>query len=445
MFYQKLKETLRSSIASVTSNLSDYVTIPGKDMTRTKKISPELLISFLISQGASSTKCECLDFFQFSPDLPSASALTQRRSQLKPEALEAVFHTFMSASRNLIPPAQNSEYRCLAADGSTISFFSFPKYADDVYFASQGNTCRGWYGMHINALYDLDAKTYADAIIQPFHEHDEFAAFCQLVDRCEVLPNTPNIYIGDRGYCSYNNMAHVIEKEQYFLFRTKDFERKGLIGNFDFPDSNEFDFSVHVTLTRSNRKSVKCKGGSYRRFIGKNVTFDFLSPGSLDTYELSFRIVRFAISENTYECIVTNLPKEKFPVSALKEIYGSRWGIETSFRKLKYTIGLMSYHAYKPEHIKQEIWAKIIAYNAAELLIANTIIETGKRKYSYAINFSIAAHICRIYLRLTSEIDSIDVEALIKKELIPIRKDRQYLRPKTAHFRKPKYAIYRAA
>ena len=39
------------------------------------------------------------------------------------------------------------------------------------------------------------------------------------VDRHDVLDGIKNVYIGDRGYCSYNNMAHVVEQGQYFLFR----------------------------------------------------------------------------------------------------------------------------------------------------------------------------------------------------------------------------------
>ena len=101
-------------------------------------------------------------------------------------------------------------------------------------------------------------------------------------------------------------MAHVIEREQYFLFRTKDINRKGLIGNFNLPDTPEFDISVNVTLTRSHRKSIKIQSGFYRRYIDPAASFDHIKYGSDDTYDLTFRIVRFAISENTYECIVTN-------------------------------------------------------------------------------------------------------------------------------------------
>ena len=120
-------------------------------------------------------------------------------------------------------------------------------------------------------------------------------------------------------------MAHVIEKEQYFVFRTKDITSKGLIGNFVFPDSDIFDITVDVTLTRSHRKSIKIKDGFYRRYVDQAASFDYIKYGSEDTYDLTFRIVRFPISEDTYECLVTNLPEKNFPVEKLKEIYNSRW------------------------------------------------------------------------------------------------------------------------
>ena len=107
---------------------------------------------------------------------------------------------------------------------------------------------------------------------------------------------------------------------------------------------------------------------------------------------------------------------------------------------------MMNFHSRKPQYIKQEIWAKLIAYNATELMIQLTAIENKRdRKYQYKVSFTAAAHLCRIYLRLTTEIDSMDVTALLRKELIPVRDDRQFKRLQTAHFRKPKYFCYRAA
>jgi hypothetical protein len=240
-------------------------------------------------------------------------------------------------------------------------------------------------------------------------------------------------------------MAHVLEKDQYFLFRTKDIHSKGLVGNFNFPQEESFDIQVNVTLVRSHKKKIEIKEGFYKRYVDVNATFDYITYGSMDTYDLTFRIVRFPIAENSYECIVTNLPEDEFPMEQIKLIYFSRWSIEGSFRKLKYTIGLSNFHAYKPEYIKQEIWAKLIAYNITETLINHTVVKHGDTKHEYKVNFSVAAHICRVFLRLTTEKDSIDVMNLLCKELIPIRNERQYPRLQTAHFRRPRYFLYRAA
>lgn len=45
------------------------------------------------------------------------------------------------------------------------------------------------------------------------------------------------------------------------------------------------------------------------------------------------------------ECILTNLDEKDFPIEEIKKLYGWRWGIERSFRELKYTIGLTNFHA----------------------------------------------------------------------------------------------------
>lgn len=442
---ETIKNALSTSISSITSNLDSYVNTPGKDMSRTKKISPETLISFLITQGASSSKCEVLDYFNLSTETPSVSALNQRRSQLKSEAMEAVFHEFCQQTDELQQSQDSMKYRYLAVDGSAVTFFSFPKFATDDYYISEGHSMRGFYSMHINAIYDLTRNTYTDALLQSAHHKDEFRAFCQMVDRHPVMKNTKNVFIADRGYCSYNNMAHVIESGQFFLIRTKDIGKKGLIGNFDIPEDPEFDLNIKVTLARSHKKSIRATEGFYRRTIDKNASFDFIEAGTDLTYDMEFRIVRFQYADDAYEAIVTNLPRDSFPPAKIKELYNSRWGIESSFRKLKYTIGLSYYHSYKPEYIKQEIWAKLIAYNATELITKKAVPPREKLKYAYQVNFTVAAHVCRLYLRLTAKIEPMDLISLIQREFVPIRNERSFKRLKTAHFRKPKFMIYRAA
>lgn len=65
MFHLKLKNIFNDSISKVCSNIDKFVYHPGKDYSRVRKLSSNQVISFLISQGASSTKCEWLDFFSY--------------------------------------------------------------------------------------------------------------------------------------------------------------------------------------------------------------------------------------------------------------------------------------------------------------------------------------------------------------------------------------------
>ena len=57
-------------------------------------------------------------------------------------------------------------------------------------------------------------------------------------------------------------------------------------------------------------------------------------------YYLSFRVVRFKLTEYSYEVLLTNLSEDEFSVVDLKELYAIHWGIETSFRDLKYSLAL---------------------------------------------------------------------------------------------------------
>ena len=90
--------------------------------------------------------------------------------------------------------------------------------------------------------------------------------------------------------------------------------RKGLVGKFDYPESDTFDIDVSVTLVRSYSKKLHVEPGHYNRFMDKATAFDYIEYGSDHTYDISFRVVRFPISDDTYECLVMNIPHEDFDI-----------------------------------------------------------------------------------------------------------------------------------
>ena len=151
-------------------------------------------------------------------------------------------------------------------------------------------------------------------------------------------------------------------------------------------------------------------------------------------YEFHCRIVRFKITDDTYECIMTNLDRDEFTMEVIKELYNKRWGIETSFRELKYAIGLNALHSKKRKLIQQEIYARIILYNFCQRIVQEVRIpKKEKRKYEYQVNFTRSFHILRYFLRKKGG-SAPPVDNLIVKEILPIRpgrSDTRNVKPKT--------------
>ena len=441
MSHARIVDHFSNAVNFVAEHIKEFVHQPDSDFTRNNKLPITKLLPFLVSQGSSSTKNELTEAYGFNADRPSLSALIQQRARLKPEAMETLFHRFSESLDEFHP---SGKYRYIAADGSTMTFLSSPGRASDEYHTNQGDTEKGSYCAHTTASYDLDTDIYTDCIIQPIRNKDEFGAFATIVDRHPIPhDNSHIVFLGDRGFCSYNTMAHVIEREQFFLFRAKDITSKGILHHIDVPEEDSFDIDVKFVIVRRQSGKLTLPEG-YRRFVGKEQAFDFVNYGSSDYYELTIRVVRFELSPGNFEALVTNLPRDEFPIAVLKILYHRRWGIETSFRSLKYTIGLTKFHASKSDFVLQEIWARLIAYNFTEAVTHCVVIEEKtENKHGYKINFSAAVHVCRQFLRSSLAGNPINVIPLLARELIPIRDDRKYSRLQTAHFRRPAYFLYR--
>lgn len=107
--------------------------------------------------------------------------------------------------------------------------------------------------------------------------------------------------------------------------------------------------------------------------------FDFITDCMLE-YRMRLWVVRFQIKEGVYENIITNLPDRDFPAEQIKYIYQLRWGIETSFRDLKHTIGTANFHSKSPEYIEFEIICRMILYNFATIVTMEDAPEKKKKE-----------------------------------------------------------------
>lgn len=123
--------------------------------------------------------------------------------------------------------------------------------------------------------------------------------------------------------------------------------------------------------------------------------------------------------------IITNLDQSDFSMNDIKKLYQLRWGIETSFRELKYAIGLTSFHARKVDYIKQEVFARLLLYNYCELITTHVVQRIQTKGKTKQVNFTIAIYICREYIRQKRNLSPPDVIKLIEKHILPVRPGRK--------------------
>lgn len=98
------------------------------------------------------------------------------------------------------------------------------------------------------------------------------------------------------------------------------------------------------------------------------------------------------------EYLITNLPENKFSLDSLKKLYRMRWGIETSFRYLKYNVALNYFHSIRRDFILQEMYARVILYNFTMLIVHSVSPPKSKGKLQYKVSVSDAIVTCRDYL-----------------------------------------------
>jgi hypothetical protein len=435
-YSKTIKSNLNSIIKEMEKEPEPFVRCPGTDFTRKRKLSFSELTNILLTMGGNTIAKELLEHLDYSKKKISASAFVQQRKKILPYAFEYLFNKFTQSYNEF---KLTKGFRILAIDGSSLNT---PRNKDctSTHFRSR-DTVKGYNLTHLNAMYDIGSHLYVDAILQPGRKVNECSAMVDMIDRSNI--EEPVLVIADRGYESYNIFAHAAEKGWKYLIRVKDVNSNGIASTLGLPTSDAFDTTVTLDLTYEKGEKIRSELKNHRS-LNSNVKFDFVGDKNSGThYSLSFRVLRFKISMTQYETIITNLDGPGFSVDVIKEFYYMRWGIETSFRTLKYSIGLINFHSKDLSCITQEVFAKLTMYNFCEMITLHVVILQKNRKHDYKANFTMAIYCCRHYLSRKSDARPPAIEALIQRYILPIRKGQA--NPRKVRSRQSISFIYRVA
>ena len=309
-----VKQSLLDQIENLAEHPECYCQNPGKDFTRKRKLNFSVLVSFILNMHGGSTTNEIIDFFPEKGISISTSAVVQMRDKLKAETFRALLLGFNKQMEKVSVPKTENGLRIIAVDGSDIQI-PVNKNDEESFFPG-ANGQKPYNLLHMNALYDLKQQIYLDAIIQKRLNWNEHKA---LIEMAEASPIDNALVIADRGYESYNNLAHLQKRGWFYLIRIKD-GKTGIVSGLDVPDTDEFDLEISMNLTRSLTNEVKelCKDKNHYRYIPQNMNFDYLPllKGTYGDkpvfYNLNYRIVRVRINNEMLETLVTNLPADQY-------------------------------------------------------------------------------------------------------------------------------------
>ena len=407
-----IKDALLNAVDDVVADRGSYV----KDLrhfSRNTTLNMKQTMKLLLCMSGGALDKELL----VNKIKATPSAFVQQRSKISPNAFYTVFRKF---NQSCADEGRFRGFRVIAADGSGLPS---QKSATSKNFLQSEAYPQGICLNYANYLYDLINQVYIDICLGK-NEQDKLIA---LLYRNKFL--SPTILILDRGYESYNTIVHCCDKipNLYMVLRVK--QDHGALRDVKSLPLEELDVDLETTVTdrqdnfSKQNNFVFLQTGSKRGKVNKPGTrikrFDHAMP-----YTVKCRAVRFRLSSGKYETLLTNLPRDTFSATELKDLYAMRWGIETSFNILKNKVGMAYLHSKRDELIEQEFYSALCMYNLTSRI--NSLVAMPKKEeniYAYKVDFKMSVYLCREFLR-NENADGTKLLEEISSYKVPIRPGR---------------------
>lgn len=440
-------EILDECIKALCENIHKY-TKNSSDFIRNRKMNAYTTIRTMLNMQGQSLNKELIDAFPNMDERVTASAFVQQKAKLTLDMFLAILRNFNAQKPEIAKEKlYKGKYALYAVDGSDFN----PVYHADSKYAifynqvsnkkANGDLGKPYSQIHANMLYNLSDRSYEDVVLQPRSQMDERSACIDMIHRLDENTKSPFIFIADRGYEGFNIFAHGNSlKNGKFVIRVRTSKYKNIKEITELSDEECDVETVFHTVTSTNKYSKRpdyyhyinnAPKKSHKAELSKKtryVRWDFE-----DEKDIPCRIVKFQINDpdsgkEVWEVLVTNLPREEASVDDLKELYHMRWGIETSFRDLKYALGGIQFHSKKDEFVEMELVASLIMYNAVSQNINLTDVGAKGKNDKYVVSFSDATAVVRRFFRQWAK----DAPWKIFDEL------RRYTRPASKAMRKHK-------
>lgn len=329
--------------------------------TRCRKVSPSTLLFQMLIRLGRSQKGEVDALFKEAGMDISDKGFFAARSKFNPEAVHVMADEFIAQIYdNYDDSIQKwNDLVILAVDGCRITVPDTQENKE--VFGVQPGVSENQPAMALtSSLHDCKNNLKLDVQIDRY-DGSELDMAMKHVNYYSDNFHQIALFTFDRGYVSIRLIDLIINRGHYFLIRTTSTD---YIKMFDQVGINECK-TLELTFDTADSNFYR-EDRHFRNHL--------LST----TYKLRFAKVVIGQDKDgndIVETLITNLPEELSSPEQLKELYWSRWNVETSYNRWKNRMKAEEFSGYRPVLIKQDIYADMWMYN----LVALKIIEKNEK------------------------------------------------------------------
>ena len=406
--FKKINDTI-NSIEFMKRNRYD-----DKDFTRKRKLPFVSLIFFMINLIKQTLQKELTNFISLissNKENVTKSAFSQSRKKLKAEAFIELNDSLIESFYEDNDYKKWKGFRLLAIDGTCLTLPQSDEIIKDFGFAKNNVNPESIIPMAtISSYYDLLNGIIIDSQIDQY-KISEFMLALGHLDKS----GKKDLIILDRGYAATWFFIYMNLKNVDYVVRLQ----RNFLQEFNsFWDSK--NMSDIITIDRCSEKSKKAL-----EILG--IKFE----------PFKIRLVKVILDNGEVEVLATSLLDEvKYPYTEFKELYFSRWGIETNYNHLKNNVAIENFTGLSTLSVTQDFFANMFIVNLQSIIIndVQTEIDEEKKgtKHKYKINRNLSLgfmkdRVIKILLG-NSPKGYEELKELFKLEPVPIRNGRKFER-----------------
>jgi IS4 transposase len=348
-----LAERINATIGQV--NSTGFKAIARKvegAFTRSRKLPLFALVLTLLERRGLTLSMEILGFKEKAivEDTFSQTAYSNARQKLNSESIAKLYKDYNRDVYAAEEMPTFKDYLLLASDGSSVNVPTTPETVKK-YGSSSRKGVKPQATLGLSALHDVLGRVILTASCNRGKFNEAVQSENHLNELPGLIGDRKNIIIEDRGYPSLPHLARLNNAGQKFVIRLK---------------STDFKAEQRAMQSDDEVVDIKIDKSRLQHYVGASEHDLLTGCGGL-----TLRFVKIPLSNNTIECLVTNLSDHEFTTADIGFIYHQRWGIETAFEILKNKLQCENFTGIIPDLIEQDIYASVFVFNLSMHLVAD--------------------------------------------------------------------------